>query len=181
MAKLNELKEREGSVGVDVVNGGAGNDGGFNEEREYSSEGFGGELVKDEIPSGVVRNYVYRESFVLRNKRYWKYFIKDVYHGRDVRVDLNPPGGKDDIRGYEMLAFVFNGGETADFMVGVSSKPGYDGKRQYTTYCEVFSEIADPATGELERVYVRVIPSGQSNRVLLSLILAKRGIKYADR
>jgi hypothetical protein len=127
------------------------------------------------LENNVVLNYVSRESFILGKKRFYKYFIVDKVHGRDVHIDLYPKNGKDDKQGYLILGMLFDDLKAANFRV-VKTRMERNGKKVWLYSFEIFGDSVDRETGEVDFFKVSVVPSTQSNRELLAVLLQRRGI-----
>jgi hypothetical protein len=164
MAKLNELSGKNGTEGeLDELF----RERGLGVSDEGNDEG--------EEESGVVKDFVHRESFLLGKKKYYKYFAAGEIRGREVQVDFYPKAGKDDKRGYLLLDIVFDGRKTVDFKVK-KLRVERNGKKSWVYSFEIFSDVIDEVTGEVERFGVDVVPATQSNRELLALLLRRRGV-----
>ncbi|MDD3831652.1 MAG: hypothetical protein PHW00_03225 [Clostridia bacterium] len=107
--------------------------------------------------------YVEREPYEAKGKTYFSHYIKGNIRGTDVKILLAPP----DNGGYTVLDIVYNGENTADFIVKPFEMKNDAGETiKGNTYSV---QSIDKETGEIYECAVK--PLRNSDKNLLKMLL----------
>ena len=107
---------------------------------------------------------VKRQSFEMKGKQYYSYFLIGTIHGKEEKIGIKPP----DVGGYRVLDIFFEGKTEPTFTATPFEMKTEDGRMISGNTYSVQS--VDEETGEVFSCKVR--PARESDKTMLAMLLS---------